>query len=292
VSWLRVTVEANAGDEESVADFLNSAAGGSGVEILDQRAAKLVPEVGALAPGRILLRVYLDSTDYGDLDLDLSAWPTASIHAPEPVKSDWQQQWKAFFKPTRVSDRFIIRPPWESLEELPAPGTFEIIIEPGMSFGTGTHETTQLCIRALDGLVPAGGTVLDVGCGSGILSIAAAKLGAATITGIDIDPPAVESTHENARVNRVADRIKASNTPLDDMPGEYDLVVANILSSILITLRHGLAAHVVPGGTLLLSGVLAAEADDVGTAFEALGLEEFDRLTDSEWSCLMMRRPA
>ncbi len=290
MSWLRVTVEADASDEEPIADLLNTAAAGGGVEILDGRAAALVPEAEALTPGRILLRVYLEGRQGDELTVDLSRWPTAVLRAPDSVDDDWQQQWKAFFRRTRISDRFTVKPPWEALDDVPAPGTFEIVIEPGMSFGTGTHETTQLCVRALDGVVEQGDRVLDVGCGSGILSIAAAKLGASRVTAIDIDPPAIEATAENARVNRVASRIEAGTQPLVSVAGEFDVVVANILSSILIALAAQLAARVRPGGRLLLSGILTSESDDVADALALHGMTERDRLSDSEWACIVMER--
>ncbi|MFT7626014.1 MAG: ribosomal protein L11 methyltransferase [Myxococcota bacterium] len=302
MSWLRLTVEADLADEEAIADIL-AALSGSGVEILDTRATLLVPEAGDLRPGRILLRVYIDTDESGPVsagDVDLSEFPTATIGDPEPVSDDWQTRWKDFFHVTRVSERFIVRPPWESLEEPPDPQTIELVIEPGMAFGTGTHETTRLCLRALDSLVEPGTHTLDVGCGSGILSIAAAQLGARPIVALDIDQPAVDATLANAKVNRVEGRIDVSMTDLQDVPGTFDLVIANILSSILVQIKEGLKAHVSPGGSLLLSGILVEDGDSVlaefldadfqGADFQDADFFEVSRITESAWVCLLLRR--
>lgn len=266
---------------------MNQAAGGAGVEILDRRAAMLVPEVGDLAAGRVLLRAYVE----GDaaLPLDLEAFPRATVRGTEPVDDDWQERWKDFFHATRVSDRFVVRPPWENLADPPGPGIIEIVVEPGMAFGTGTHETTRLCIRALDGRVEPGMSVLDVGCGSAILCVAAARLGARPIVGIDIDPGSIQVSRENLRANGVSGRVQVSTMPLAEIDGRWDVVVANILSSILVTLRKDLVARVAPGGRLLLSGILEREADEVAEAFEALGMVEEERTEEAAWACLVMR---
>ena len=289
---MRITLEADGSQEDAATDALLRAVGHMGVEILDQSAARLVPEVRDLAPGRILLRVYVADDVVAGLEIDLSQLPGAVLHPPLVIEDDWKERWKDFFTVTRVGERIVVRPPWESLEEPPAQGQIDIVIEPGMAFGTGTHETTRLSLAALERIVAGGDRVLDVGCGSGILSIAAARLGAAEVLGLDIDDPAMDAARENARANGVERRVRAERTPLSGVPGIWDVVVANILSSILVTLSEQLVAHVRPGGRLLLSGILDEEADDVAHVFETLGVSEVDRHHLAHWVALVMERPA
>ncbi len=287
--WLRLEVEADAADEELVAVLLAEATGASGTEIVDERAAELDASAAALPRGRVLVRAYVPHDVAQVPTLDLSELPTAVQRETTYVSDDWQHTWKAFFRPARVSDRVVVRPPWEHFDDL-MPGDVELIIEPGMAFGTGTHHTTKLCLRTLDALYREsgrrGGTVLDVGCGTGILSIAAIKLGASQAKGLDIEEPAVRVSNENAAVNGVAARFEVSLTPLRAVPGTFDVVIANILSSILVDLRAPLLAHVAPGGVLLLSGILTDEVRWVAEQFRSAGAPEAVTDTDGDWASL------
>lgn len=289
-SWLRLAVEIDARSEDAVSTLLIDATGGSAVEVLDRRAGQLVPAADDLPPGRLLVRAYCTEDQLLLLQGLLAGIDNAVVHDPEPIDDSWKTSWKDFFHATRVSDKFIIRPPWEALEEPPSVGTMEVVIEPGMAFGTGTHETTRLCIRAMEHLVRPEQRVLDVGCGSGVLSIVAAKLGARAVLGLDIDDPAMEASRENARVNGVGSRVTASREPLSLQTGTWDLVVANILSSILVSICDDLKARVRPGGTLLLSGILVTEADEVAAQFADHQFEEGPRLSETDWVCLQLQR--
>lgn len=238
-----------------------------------------------------MLRAYLSQQQLDDILPIVSAWDNAVVHPVTAVDDDWKERWKDFFHATRVGERFLVRPPWEPLgEEYANAGLIEIIIEPGMAFGTGTHETTQATLLGLETVVQKGDSVLDVGCGSGVLSIAAAKLGARRVLSIDIDPESVRATLENARINGVAEWISSSTLPLLQVDGTWSVVVANILSSILLTIADELVSHVAPGGDLLLSGILLNEADDVADIFCALGVTEVERHEATEWVCLRLRR--
>ncbi len=177
--------------------------------------------------------------------------------------ADWVRSTQSQHAPLRVADRLWIVPTWC---EPPEPAATNVRIDPGLAFGTGSHASTRLVLRWLARAVPQLGAVrvLDYGCGSGILAIAAARLGAAEVTAVDVDPLALEATSANARLNGVALHVAA---PDDLPPGEYDLVVANILANPLVVLAPLLIAHTVPNGRIVLSGVLSAQAREVIAAY-------------------------
>jgi ribosomal protein L11 methyltransferase len=205
---------------------------------------------------------------------------------------DWANNWKVHFKPVRIGERLVIKPTWEEYQKLP--GDLVIQIDPGMAFGTGAHPTTRMCLESMERICfnQNGGkladTVLDVGTGSGVLSIAAALMGASRITAVDIDPEAVRVTQENLELNGVEQIVAASTTNLADLPGEYDVVVANILAEELVRLSALLTAKVAPGGWLILSGILTEKEEFVCAGFPGLTLVENPR--ELEWSCLTLRK--
>lgn len=195
--------------------------------------------------------------------------------------------WMQYFKPTQVSPRVMIHPPWDKPE-----GASEIMVEidPGMAFGTGTHESTKLVVELMDRHgVPPGGVVLDVGTGSGVLAIAAIKLGAARAIGMDIDPDATREAIRNAEVNGVGDACAFHTGELGPEDPRGDLVIANILPHILITIADELVAHTKPGALLLLSGILKVEAQRVVDHFQTLGMERVDDAPMNDWVALALR---
>lgn len=204
------------------------------------------------------------------------------------VGDEWKERWKEFFKPTRIGRHIVVRPSWEPFE--PGEGDVVITLDPGQAFGTGTHESTRLVLSRVDALVRGHERVLDVGCGSGILSIGALLLGAAEADAIDVDPIAVQVTEENAAANGVSDRLRASTTAVEDVTGTYELVLANIQSTILIPMAPALIARLKPGGHLVLSGLLAPESAEIRAAFGALSFVE--ETTDGEWIALVFARPS
>ena len=175
----------------------------------------------------------------------------------EVVEQNWVQLTQAQFDPIRVSERLWIVPSWH---QAPDADAINLVLDPGMAFGTGSHPTTRLCLEWLERSVHGGETLLDYGCGSGILAIAAAKLGAAQVSGVDIDPQAIIAARNNAEANGVVARFADSAAPL---AGEYDLVVANILSNPLRLLAPAICAHVRSGGKLALSGILGEQAEEI-----------------------------
>jgi ribosomal protein L11 methyltransferase len=175
-------------------------------------------------------------------------------------EEDWANAWKAYFKPTKVGERLVIIPSWEPYEL--AEGELPLHLDPGMAFGTGTHPTTALCLRQLEGLVKEGARVLDVGTGSGILAIAAARLGAAEVHAIDIDGVAVQVARENAAKNGVAISVAQGELAAVE-GGNYDLVIANIIASIIIEILPEAVPRLKDGGHLLCSGIIAEKKEQV-----------------------------
>jgi ribosomal protein L11 methyltransferase len=196
----------------------------------------------------------------------------------------WRESWKQFLRGGRISDRVWVRPPWETPD---AAATVTVVIDPGMAFGTGQHQTTRGCIRMLDKVLAAapGAAVLDVGCGSGILSIVSARLGSEAI-GVEIDVESFVNARENVAVNGVEDRVRLIEGSADAVPGVFPVVVANILAVTLIEIADQIRARA--GAELVLAGLMVPDVDRVVAAYPDFSL--VDRLDDGEWAILHMRR--
>jgi ribosomal protein L11 methyltransferase len=218
--------------------------------------------------------------------LDALAGRGASLHFVEG--DDWADAWREYFHPMRIGERLLVRPSFR--EVTPEPGVVVLTIDPGRAFGSGIHETTRLVLREVEASVRGGEHVLDVGCGSGVLAVAALLLGAARATCVDVDAAAVEVSLENARLNGVEDRLEASTTDVTDVPGTYPLVLANIQSHILIAMADALMARVAPGGLLVLSGILVDQEQETLAAFTALDHLRTSR--EGEWIAPVFSRPA
>ena len=202
------------------------------------------------------------------------------------VGDDWRHRWKEHFKPVRIGQRLVIRPSWEPVK--PLRDEVVLTLDPGQAFGTGTHETTRLVLREIDRRVQGGERVLDVGCGSGILAIAALLLGATSAHAIDVDPDAIRVTKENARRNHVHSSIRAECRDLAEIAERFDLLVANIEARVLIPMAEALPLRLKPGGVLVLSGILLEQVDEVRRAFSSIGRALV--LVDGQWAALTMER--
>ena len=204
-------------------------------------------------------------------------------------EQDWSESWKAFFWPQQISPRIVVKPSWRDYQA--ESGQVIIELDPGMAFGTGTHASTALCIRLLEKHLQTGWSVLDVGTGSGILMVAAAKLGAPALTGIDLDPMAVAVARENLIRNGIdPHRFElACGHLVDKIVGAFDLVVANILADVIIDLLEDISRVLKSGGIFICSGIIEAFESDVAQKMTARGLELVDMQKDGEWVALVGR---
>jgi ribosomal protein L11 methyltransferase len=204
------------------------------------------------------------------------------------VADDWADRWRAFHRPIEIAGRLYVRPPWEP----PRDGLMDLVIDPGQAFGTGAHHTTRLCLELLaQEPVPASAAaVMDLGCGSGVLTIAAAKLGWQPVGGVDHELESVRATAENAEANGVAVAVERFDLIRGGPAPTAPLVLANLLRPLLLCVARAGFAGAAPQ-TLIASGLLAHEADEIAAAFGRHGLVERDRRQSAEWSALVLRRP-
>jgi ribosomal protein L11 methyltransferase len=302
MDWIEIALRVDGEAAEAVADLLQRY-GHQGVAIEQEDIPPEQWDDGeASPPQRLTVRAYIPAdhraeyakrrleTALGHMNL-LYPMPTPSYHIVK--EEDWAEAWKAHYHPLRIGRRLHIRPLW--IETETTPDDVVISIDPGMAFGTGTHPSTQLCLQGLEDRIPPGAGVLDLGCGSGILAIAAAKLGAARVLALDIDPVAVEIARRNVEQNAVTDKVTVQEGSLESVVGSsrrFDLIVVNILAKVIIQMCEGHLGDVVrPGGQALFSGIIHDQADDVEAALHRTGLEPFSRRAESDWILIEARRP-
>ncbi len=223
--------------------------------------------------------------DFGD------AADFGSLHVTSSFDDDtqWKDKWKEYFKPARISKSLVVKPTWEEYEK--QEGDLVIEIDPGMAFGTGTHETTSLCVRMLEEYQKKGDKVLDVGCGSGILSIAAALLGAEDVLGVDIDPVAVEVAQENIRLNHVESVCRADYGDLTKgIDYKADIVVANLMADLVMMLADDAAKHMTDDGYFISSGILVEKEIQVADYLRGRGLAIMEVREDGGWCCIVAKK--
>lgn len=265
--WLQLTFYSTKDKAEALADLL-SETGASAVTMQDAADQPLYePPPGATPLWQLtnVVGLFVEDTDSEAVLRQLkSAWPGEFPDYRSEVleDQDWERAWMDEFKPMRFGERLWIVPSWH---EPPEGDTVNILLDPGLAFGTGTHPTTRLCLEWLDGHEIQGKSVIDYGCGSGILALAAALLGAASVIGVDNDPQALVATLDNAQRNGVNIRVYLPK----EAPSEpVDILLANILAGPLIELAPRLAARVKPGGAIALSGILPEQAASVSAAYQ------------------------
>jgi ribosomal protein L11 methyltransferase len=293
LEWVEIIVPATAGDVDEIAALLADACepAKEGTEVRGDEVviwAPLADQEATLAEVRVAVAAFAEA--------GLGVDPGAVRAQPALPEAEWRDAWKRYFHVTRVSPRLVVVPSWESFT--PGPDDVTIALDPGMAFGTGTHASTRLVLEELDRLAADGrapAAVLDVGAGSGILAIAAVKLWpAARVIAVDNDPIAVAACAENAAVNAASERITAAATPVGEVGGTFELVLANIQAHVLRELRDAIAPRVAPGGTLILSGLLTPQAEAVADEYVAAGLRKVairPSAADPAWSSAVLERP-
>ena len=312
-TWLELAVTCDTEAVEAVSEILSRVAPG-GVSV--EPGFRLTDEgLGAVVDaGRpATVRAYLPARDpravreavaaadraLGHLSAfglrEIGALVTAVVH-----DSDWASAWKRHVRVMRIGRRIVIRPTWRRHRR--APGDVVIAMDPGMAFGTGLHPTTRLCLAGIerwadDGLLSRGAAadgharLLDVGCGSGVLAIAAGLLGAGELVGVDTDPIAIEATLANAGRNRLRRRVRAWQGTVPTGAAPFDLVAANLIASVLVALAPRLRDELRPGGRLLASGIFVDREGDVRSALAAAGLAILRREAEGDWVALDAERP-
>jgi ribosomal protein L11 methyltransferase len=301
-SWLEIACEVPAEHADVVADFLTDLSG-NGVCIdnqsVDAFSTSEIPD-----SARVVIKAYL-SADSDPAPQMLAfetfiaglSWRHPDASFGSPVMSavnaeDWSSSWKVHFKPLRVGKRLLIVPTWETAAELP--GDLVIRIDPGMAFGTGGHETTRLCLEMLEGVMDAEPvlkipSLLDLGTGSGILAMAASMLGAGRILALDIDPDAILVARENLALNQLSDLVECGTTPIEGLTEKFDIILANILAEELVRLAPNLAERLLPGGALILSGILAEKEALVRQGFVSQPLKYVQTASTGEWVAMLYR---
>ncbi len=324
--WVELSVAADVEAVEAVSEILTRfAPGGTSVEpgfslnneglgaVIDPfRPAVVRAYLPGLDPAAVRRAIDDATTALGHLQA-FGLRPIGMLQTRFVREEDWAEAWKSHFPVLRIGRRLVIRPTWRRHRKLP--GDVVLSLDPGMAFGTGLHPTTRLCLAALETLADEGRLgraasdaapqpgraghsrggnvrVLDVGCGSGILAIAAGKLGAGELLGVDTDPIAVESTTANAALNGLARRIAVRKGSVPTGEGPFDLVLANLIASLLVQLAEPLRDELAPGGTILASGIFRDREGDVKAAFEDAGLAIRRRWAEEDWVALEAVRPS
>ena len=298
MNWLEVSLTVSGEAAEAVADVFARFAPGGVVHEATQ--IEVTPDDKGRPVGPVIVRAYLPADEglaAARAQLEEALWHLGQIlPLPQPqyrpvAEADWSEAWKADFKPIRIGKRLVIVPAW--LNPPLAPDDVPIRLDPGMAFGTGTHPTTQLCLAAIERHLKPGSPVIDLGTGSGILAIAAAKLGAGPLLAVDIDDEAVRVAKENAAANGVADHIHIEKGSLAEVLAHQfgmasaPFVVANILARVIINLlTEGLGRTLAPSGLLILSGILAEQEPSVVDALRSAGCKVVEQRQSGDWIAL------
>ncbi|MBN9492648.1 50S ribosomal protein L11 methyltransferase [bacterium] len=291
--WFEITARTPPDDVEAVSDVMRAVSPG-GISV-EEPVDILGPDKGfRVRPGEaVLVRAYLPASELGAVLTDrlrtaMQAFPAVELIAKPIYEQDWSVSWREFFGVVETGGRVVIVPTW--IEHEAKPGQVVVSLDPGRAFGTGHHETTRLCLHALDRLVKPGIDMLDVGTGSGVLAIAAVKLGARHVDAIDIDPIATEVAQANCDANGVAEAVSLRAGTLDDShEGRYPLIVSNISTDANIGLAPVFGEVAAPGATLVLSGILSPDADRVCEAMAAHGFERAGFDEERDWCVIELK---
>jgi ribosomal protein L11 methyltransferase len=286
MEWLEVSVTSDNEGAEAVAEVLSRYA---------YRGVVIEAGPDGWNAGPVIVRAYLPTDDrlrankrrIEEALYHLDRIRPVSVPSFRPVaEEDWVEAWKERLNVLRIGRRIVVRPSWR--DYAPEPGEIVIRLDPGMAFGTGLHPTTQMCLAALEELIRPEAAVLDLGTGSGILAIAAAKLGAGRVLAVDQDPLAVKTARGNLVTNGVQEIVSVMEGSLEGVSESYDLVVVNILAKVIVEMmQEGLAARLRSGGRLIATGIIADQESDVVAALEQGGLTAIERQQREDWVCLV-----
>ncbi len=300
--WLKIEITAPLELIDALSNFLEET-GAQGVfsESLLQPGAADLPEaedvevIQAFFPADIrsekriyAVRKYLKSLE--EIFPEIAAPTLATEIISDP---DWGEQWKKYFKPIRVCKNIVVKPTWERYS--PASRDIVVEIDPGMAFGTGQHASTRMCMEAIEDIILKDRSVkewkvLDVGCGTGILGITAAKMGAGDVICVDNDPKATEIAAQNAVINAVDDRLRILNEDAAQISQPRNLIIANLTAKLLLKLHDQLVRLLLPGGYLIISGIIEPDVPAIEEHFIGALLEKQNMLTEKEWVCYVLKR--
>jgi len=302
-TWLELACDIPADLADIFAEYLSELSG-TGVCIENMEVDAFSQSEIVFSPIKTVKAYFSEDGDIDaalreiELFLDRLAAQNPGFSPPKPIVStvcseDWSTSWKVNFKPLRVGRRLMIVPTWEEAPQ--NPDDIVLRLDPGMAFGTGGHETTRLCLELLEAIMddmptlPAP-SVLDLGTGSGILAMAAVRLGAGRVCAVDIDPQAIEVARENLAINALTGQVECSTTPLEKLNGTFDVILANILAEELVRLAPQLIERLAAGGVLVLSGILAEKEELVRNGFSFKELEYRETRRDGEWVALLYKK--
>jgi ribosomal protein L11 methyltransferase len=305
VQWMEIKVTFSGAEEQHAVEWISEIfqdLGTSGVVVDDPRPETAVDwgEDAVAPPEKWAVTGYLqDDERFADRfrRLESALAELQERHALavsvvcRPIREeDWAESWKAFFYPEPITPNLVVKPTWREYTPLPHQQVIEI--DPGMAFGTGTHPTTALCVALMEKYIRQEDAVLDVGTGSGILLIAAAKLGASRLAGVDVDPTAVAVARDNLLLNRIAPEsfTLVCGHLIDLVEARFDLVVANILADVIVDLLDDLPRVLAPGGVFVCSGIIEAYRDKVVRKMESAGLRVIEIATRGDWVAIAGRR--
>jgi len=284
LNWLEISLRVDEESAEAISELFNQY--GEGGAVVEMSPDDLL----------VTVKTFVPSPDERLKPLYEALWHLGQIRPlPEPQvrelkEEEWAEAWKAHYEPQHIGRRLVVCPSWQRY--LPSGGEVVITLDPGVAFGTGLHPTTRMCLEAIEERLSCGAKVLDVGTGSGILAIAAAKLGASAVLALDTDPLAVEIAKENVLANGVRRAVKVKEGSLEMAKGfSFDLIVVNILARTIADLiEKGLLDHLKPEGLLIAAGIMASEEEEARKAFREWGLKELSPLQKGDWVTLIGRR--
>ena len=289
MDWLEISVSVDNETAEAVAEVLSRHA---------YRGVAIEAGPEGWNAGPVVVRAYLPADDQLQTNkrcVKEALWHLGQIRPiPAPTfrpvaEADWAEAWKERLSVLHVGQRIVIQPSWR--DYAPTPGDVVIQLDPGMAFGTGLHPTTQMCLMALEELLWPGAAVLDLGAGSGILAIAAARLGAGRVLAVDNDPVAVKTAQGNVMANEVQGIVSVMGGSLREVSEDYDLVMVNILARVIVEMvEEGLATRVRPGGVLIAAGIIADQESEVVAALQREGLTPAERRQRDDWVCLVAKQ--